>query len=398
LLLGALGAVVAVGIGSAAMAADCGMNTGQKASGEPIVIGAIVTASGAADISNGAKGAKAYFDCVNDNGGINGRPIAYSFDDDQTRPDKAAEIAKKLVEDNKSVALVGSASLVDCITTSKYYEDQGIVSLMAAGVAPHCFNAKNINMMNSGPRYSLLGITKYAVETLGAKHVVCPQPTVPGADWVCDGLGAYAKSKGVGFSSFPFDQASADNDSLIQQIIQTGGDAVAYLGSPPTIVPFLAAAERADVGDKIKFLAPTTVYNPEIPKAVGPYWNDRLYVNLEFGPTDADNADTKNFAEVMKAYGATADSLAEGGYLAARVATQALLTLDPAKIDRASATDAIENVQDFKSGILCGSWSWGDKNANAHLGNRAGLTAQMHDGGWKVNEGCVALTDADLGN
>lgn len=396
-LIGAACAVAAVGLATAASAADCGMNTGKAATGEPIAIGAIVTASGAADISSGAKGAKAYFDCVNANGGINGRPVAYSFSDDQTRPDKAAELAKKLVEDDKSVALVGSSSLVDCIATAQYYEASGIISLMAAGVAPHCFNAKNIATLNAGPRYGLLGAVKYAVETLGVKHVVCPQPTVPGADWVCDGLGAYAKSKGIKFTSFPYDQQSADNDSLIQQIMQLGADAVAYLGSPPSVVPFLAAAERAEVGDKLKVLVPTPVYNPAIPKAIGPYWNDRLWVNLEFGPTDTDGADTKNFLEVMKAGNTVPDSIAQGGYLAARIATQALLTLDPAKIDRASVTDALQKVQDFKSDMLCEPWSFGSKDATAHLGNRSGLTAQIHEGGWQVNKGCVTLSDADVG-
>jgi branched-chain amino acid transport system substrate-binding protein len=254
--------VAAEMIGSSAFAAgpDCGMTTGKAATGTPIEIGAIVTASGAADLSTGAKGAKAYFDCVNANGGIKGRPIAYTIDDDQTRPDKAAEIAKKLVEDKKAVALIGSSSLVDCIATSQLYEQAGIISLMAGGVAPQCFNARNIATTNAGPRYGLLGAVKFAVETLHVKHIACPQPTVPGADWVCAGIEAYVKSKGVAYSHFTFDQQSADYDSLIQQIVQTGADSTIYLGSPPTIVPFLAAAEHADIAGKIKILAPSPVY------------------------------------------------------------------------------------------------------------------------------------------
>jgi branched-chain amino acid transport system substrate-binding protein len=370
---------------------DCGLNTGKAATGEPIEIGAIVTASGAADLSTGAKGTKAYFDCVNANGGIHGRPIAYSFDDDQTRPDKDVEIAKKMVEDKKAVALIGSSSIVDCIATSHYYEQMGIISLMAGGVAPQCFNARNIATTNAGPRYGLLGAVKYAVETLHIKKMVCPQPTVPGADWVCAGIEAYVKSKGVAYSHFTFDQQSTDYDSLVQQIAQTGADASIFLGSPPTIVPFLAAAEHADVGGKIHFLAPSPVYNQGLPKAVGAYWNDKFWVDLEWGPTDASGPDTKNFLGVMEAYNATPDSLAEGGYLAARIAVQALMTIDPAKIDRAAVTAALQNVQNFKSDILCTSWSFGPRDATARLGNRSGWIAEIHDGAWKINPGCVAL-------
>jgi len=374
---------------------NCGLSNGKPATGDPIQIGAIVTASGVADISSGAKGAKAYFDCVNANGGINGRPIAYTIEDDQTRPDKAAELAKKLVQDKKVVALVGSSSLVDCIATSQYYQQSGVISLMAAGVAPQCFNATNIATLNGGPRYGLIGAAKYAVEKLGAKHLVCPQPSVPGADWSCAGIGAYAKKAGVEFSTFVYDQASADNDALIQQILATGGDSVVYNGSPPTFVAFLAAAERSDVGDKLKMLTPSPMYNAGMPKAVGPYWNDRLWVDIEFGPLDANGEDTENYRAVMKAFHTEFDNLGEGGYLAARMVVQALLKLDPAKIDRESVTAAIQNIQGYKSDILCSEWSFGPKDATARLGNRSGWIAQISDGGWKVNPGCVS-TDESL--
>ena len=160
-LLGAACALVAGLAVSAASAADCGINTGKPATGQPIPIGAIVTASGAADISNGANGAKAYFDCVNANGGINGRPIAYSMDDDQTRPDKAAEIAKKMVEDNKVVALVGSSSLVDCIATAQYYDQSGIISLMDQGVVRRAERVNTSSMSLFVSHYDLKERTKY---------------------------------------------------------------------------------------------------------------------------------------------------------------------------------------------------------------------------------------------
>jgi len=393
----ALAAMVLAGIGSfgssAFAAPDCGMNTGRAADGAPIPIGAIATASGAADLSTGTKGAKAYFDCVNANGGIHGRPIDFSFDDDQTRPDKAAEIAKKMVEDKKAVALIGSSSLVDCIATSQYYQQAGIISLMAGGVAPQCFNARNIATTNAGPRYGLLGAVKYAVETLHVKHVACPQPTVPGADWVCAGVEAFVKPRGVAFSRFTYDIQSADYDSLVQRIVQTGADSTIYLGSPPTIVPFLAAAEHADVGDQIKILAPSPVYFPDLPKAAGPYWNDRFWVDLEWAPSNSGGPDMNNFLAVMKAYNATPDSLASGGYLAARIAVQALMSIPPDKIDRAAVTAALQNVQNFKSDIFCTPWSFGAKDANARLGNRSGWIAIIHGGTWKVLPGCVTLDE-----
>ena len=56
----------------------CGAGNGQKATGAPIKLGAIATKQPGTDFTDIPNMAKAYFDCVNDNGGINGRPIQYS--------------------------------------------------------------------------------------------------------------------------------------------------------------------------------------------------------------------------------------------------------------------------------------------------------------------------------
>ena len=54
---------------------QCGLANGETATGVPILEGAIATETGGVDFSSAPKAAAAYFDCVNENGGINGRPI-----------------------------------------------------------------------------------------------------------------------------------------------------------------------------------------------------------------------------------------------------------------------------------------------------------------------------------
>jgi branched-chain amino acid transport system substrate-binding protein len=63
----------------AAAASKCGLGNGKKASGEPIKLGGIATKQPGTDFTDIPNAAKAYFDCVNDNGGINGRPIQYAY-------------------------------------------------------------------------------------------------------------------------------------------------------------------------------------------------------------------------------------------------------------------------------------------------------------------------------
>src|SRR5215207_495243 len=83
----------------------CGMANGEPASGEPIKVRALTTASGGIDFSSAPRSASAFFDCVNDNGGINGRPVDYAYEDDALDQQKAAQIASQFANDKSVVAL-----------------------------------------------------------------------------------------------------------------------------------------------------------------------------------------------------------------------------------------------------------------------------------------------------
>ena len=81
----------------------CGLNTGEAATGAPIIVGGIHGNAAPGDFSASTDAAKAYFDCVNANGGINGRPVDYRVENDQWNPEQAAQAAAKLVDDAGAV-------------------------------------------------------------------------------------------------------------------------------------------------------------------------------------------------------------------------------------------------------------------------------------------------------
>ncbi|RYB99371.1 ABC transporter substrate-binding protein, partial [Ciceribacter ferrooxidans] len=83
-------------------------------------------------------------DCVNANGGINGRPIEYLVEDDQWNPEVAAQVATKLVKDEEVVALVGNASFVAMGVNAKLYEEQGVMAMASGCAVAECFESKNI--------------------------------------------------------------------------------------------------------------------------------------------------------------------------------------------------------------------------------------------------------------
>jgi branched-chain amino acid transport system substrate-binding protein len=92
----------------------CGNGNGEKPTGSPIKIGAIATKQPGTDFTDGENAAKAYFDCVNANGGVNGHPIQYIAETEQTDPAQNAALAHKLVETDGVVGMAGGFSLIEC--------------------------------------------------------------------------------------------------------------------------------------------------------------------------------------------------------------------------------------------------------------------------------------------
>ncbi len=380
---------------------DCGENTGKKATGKPIPIGAVTSMSGIGSFKEADEAAKAYFDCVNDNGGIHGRPIVYHDEDDQSQLDVAAQAAKKLVGDEGVYVLIGSTSFIECIPNANYYLKENVLEI-GLGIPSQCYQSKNIAEINAGPRQSGIGGADYARRKLGAKSLVCSIPKFPGSDYSCNGLEEWGKKYGVKVNSIYSDPVSPDYNSLVLQFLATGDEAIMVYGTDDTGARILDAAEQQDGAAKMKWTVPTSYYTVRIPKAIdAKYWNDRLWVNAELAPLNSKGKDNQNWAAVMDAYGGKSlrDSFSQAGYIAGRIAVNAMLSIkNPDDVNRNTVTAAIQNMKPYDTDILCMPWYWGGPGATEHNANHVTRTVTIHDGKWKTVEGCMPDLDPGLAN
>ena len=313
-LMFALAVVGAVALttatGANAAEPKCGLSNGKAASGQPIEIGAVVGKTGPADFSGSAQAAAAYFACVNANGGINGRPIHYSVEDDQWNPETAAQVAAKLVNDIKVVGMVGNSSFVECAANSKIYETNNVLVIAGVGVPRDCFHSRNIAPTNAGPRMSNIGAAQYMHDELKVKRLVCIVPNIPNVgDWVCDGLAAYGKSVGMEVKTIMVDPSSMDATSVILEAMSFKPDAIDISMPKEGGIPLFAAAEQQDLGGKVILTGPTSLYDSSVPKAIGPYWNKggRVFIQLELEPLDKKGGDIENWHAVLTKYGKPSD-------------------------------------------------------------------------------------------
>ena len=391
-----LGALIAVGVvaivGQAAAAVTCGANTGQAATGAPIIIGGIYADGAPGDWSSSTDAAAAYFACVNANGGINGRPIEYSVENDQWAPEAAAQAAAKLVNDKKAVALVGNGSFIEMAVNAKTYADAGIMVMASACAISECFESSNIVSTNAGPLPSDLGAALYAQENLGAKNIACIGLNIPNNGiWSCQAVIDMMTKRGGTGSMALVNPGSPDVNSALLEAVASGADTILLNLPAGLAIPVLKAAQEQDLRDAYNWIAPTTMYDLSVPAAIGDYWDDKLYVQAELAPVSVNGPDAQNWAAVMDAYGKAddpRDTFSQGGYLSAQFFVKAALAMDPAQLDdRTAVTAAIKGIVGYKSDLMCGPYYVGD--ADFHMPNHAGYIVKVSKGGYEIVQNCT---------
>lgn len=396
--LAAGSAIALAGMSSGALADTiCGMNTGEAATGDPVIVGGIHGNAAPGDFSASTDAAKAYFDCVNANGGINGRPIDYRVENDQWNPELAAQAAAKLVGDAGAVALVGNGSFIEMAVNAQTYVDEGIMVMASACAISECFETPNIVSTNQGPLPSNLGATMYAQEELGATNVACIGLNIPNnGPWSCQESINYMESKGGSGSMALLNPGAPDVNSAVLEAIAGGADTMLLNLPAGLAIAVLKAAEEQDLRDGFNWIAPTPLYDLTVPAALGEYWDGAVYVNAELAPFSVNGPDAQNFLKVMDAYANPddpRDTFAQSGYLSATYFVKRMLEMDPADLDdRAKVGDAIRSISGYTSDLMCGPYYVGD--ADFHMPNTAGYMTRIVDGGFEIVRDCYEFESA----
>jgi branched-chain amino acid transport system substrate-binding protein len=375
----------------------CGTEKGKKATGTPIKLGAIATKQPGTDFTDIPNAAKAFFDCVNDNGGIKGHPIQYTIETEQTDPGQNASLARKLVESEKVVGIVGGLSLIECAVNHRYYEQKGFY-VINAGIAPECYGTPNSAAVNMGPRYSSDGAVQYVIRQ-GVKKIVFDQSNVPGTGYIAEGPALLAKDAGIPIVQLKENVPIQDANSIaLKQVQAAGPDGAVVLNfTPPEALKILQAAQRQGLQNRVKAWGCSTPCNTDfLAKALGSQWDNKLGVNAELNLTNADGPHSALYRAVMEKYGKSVSgglgSFSQMGFTAAEITVSALRTIDGAYTVE-SVNKAIKNVKDFKTDILCKPWYYGD--APLHIPNNTDWTSTPKNGKMVIKEQCFPISEVD---
>jgi branched-chain amino acid transport system substrate-binding protein len=378
----------------AAAASKCGLGNGKKATGTPIKLGGIATKQPGTDFTDIPNTAKAYFDCVNDNGGINGRPIDYTIETEQTDPGQVASLARKLIQSEKVLGIVGNTSIIECAVNHTYYEKQGYY-IIGSGIAPECYSTPNSAAVNMGPRYSVDGATQYLIRQK-VKKLVLDQSNVPGTGYIAGGFLLIAKDAGVPTASLKDNVPIQDANSIALKLVQAAGSGggVVLNFTPPEALKILQAAQRLGLQDRVKWACSTPCNTDFLSDALGSQWNGKLGVNAELNLTSANGPDSQLYRDVLKKYAPKIPlgSFSQMGFVEAAIATSALLKVK-GDLTPDSVNAAFKAVKDYKTDILCKPWYYG--NGPLHIPNNTDRTVTPQGGKMVQEEDCFPISDVD---
>ena len=341
--------------------------------GAPIKLGSVNTISGPATFPEASEAAKAVFDKVNAEGGVNGRMIEYKVTDDKADPATATASARELVGSDEVVALVGSASLLDCEINAKYYEQEGVRSVQGIGVDPGCFSSPNIAPTNIGPFNDTTLTMLYGSEELGLENL-CVLTSVIGSTGPAYQAAVDRWSEITGkqptFVDDTVPYGGADYTPYIVKAREAGCDGIVANSVEPDAIGLIKAANQQG-WDDVTFLLLTSVYSESFAAAVD---NSAagVYVPAEFYPFTEDSDVNADWKALMDENGITLTSFSQGGYLAATFLVEVLESID-GDITRESVNEALSAMDPIANPMIAFEYQF-DK-----------IAAQDYQpGGWPV--------------
>jgi len=277
----------------------------------------------------------AYFRKINAEGGINGRKIKFISYDDAYSPPKTVEQARKLVESDEVLLIVGTLGTASNSAIQKYMNEKKVPQLFVQTGAAKWNDPKHFPWtMGWVPNYQSEGriYARYILrEKPTGKIGVLYQNDDYGKDYIKgirDGLGAKATSMIVGEESY--ETSSPTIDSHVVALKSKGADIFISITTPKFAAQSIKKV--AELGWKPLFILNSVGSSTAAVMRPAGFENGQniisaIYQKDATDPQWKDDAGIKNFDAFLTKYfpeGNREDGLLVGGYNAAQAMVHVL--------------------------------------------------------------------------
>lgn len=333
-----------------------------------------LTGSGGAGGQGASQGSKAYFDMINEQGGVHDRKIKYKVLDDQYTPSVAQQQMRQLVQRDKVFAIAGGEGTPNFLATLPYINRQKIPVIAPYAPSSELGTMKNPYVYMVAVNY----ITEFQIMT---KHIIDQEkPKSISLVGVSGNVGDDAKAgmekalKGTGISVqyIPEEPGTSDFTPIATSLKQHGSDWVFLILTNTDTGQLLKTMNR--IGYTPRTAAWAGMSDESYIEGFGQESQDMI-VAEETADQKSSDPQVKEFVDTFtKRVGHAPTKFNELGWVQAQITVEALKRA-PA-LTRSCLMQSLNTMKDFKTGLLP-PITFGPKNRQGV--NAAGIT-QIKDG------------------
>lgn len=324
-------------------------------------------------------------DEINSSGGIDGAKIELIIEDDQTDPAKATQAARKLIEQDKVVAIIGS-SVSPCSLAIKEVVNQAEIPLMCLSAANAITATDYRWVFRTAPRDAV------AVETLLSyirdegkyKKIAILHDSNPFGQSGADEIKARADEFGIEIVAVEkYETNAPDLTAQITKIKQANPEAIIVWGTNPG--PAIAAKTIKQLGMNVQYFGSHGIANKKFIELAGDAANGVIFpAGKVLVPDQLDESDPVKklalnfFAKYEEKYKEKPNTFSAHAYDSLKILVDALKkagTTDPQKL-----RDAIENTKDYVG--LDGDFSYSPDDHDG-IGVDDMVIVKIENGEWK---------------
>jgi branched-chain amino acid transport system substrate-binding protein len=314
---------------------------------EPIKIGFFSPTTGfaAADGTSALNAAQLAVKFINDAGGVNGQPLELVYYDDAAKPDQAASIVRKLIEQDQVVAGISGSYSGATRAAAPVFQEAGIPMISAYAIHPEVtatgdkiFRVGTLAAVQGRVGGELVGVV------LGAKRVAILTIDNDFGVSLTEGFKSRAEELGIEIvmeEKYPLGET--EFRPIIGKIKEVAPDVVyatAYYNEAANLV-----SQAKDEGLDVQIVGQEGYDSPKFIELAGEA-SEGVIITTDLN-RDSERPMTKLFLEEYKAeYGEDADMVGASAFDAVQVLAYALKTAG--STDPGAITTAIAGLEDFE--------------------------------------------------
>lgn len=299
------------------------------------------------------EGMAAYFDFINDKGGVHGRKIELIYRDDQYNPSKTPAVVRELVEKDGVFAIVGGIGTANGRAVADYLEQKGVPFFTPSSGDKFWSEGGKQNVYTVFPKYVTEGeiLGDYVAGELKAKKVAV---LYQDDDFGKQGLEGVKKSVArhegselvLEVSTQPTD---TDLSGQVSQIAAKAPDVLVLFAAPKqavTAVKMLDAQKK-----KPQVVTSFVLSDPVLFKLAGDSWEGTITSAASLLP-DSDDPAVVKYRELLTKYGGgklPPGTFTMAGFLFAMPFVEALQRAGK-ELTRDKLYSALHELQDWHSG------------------------------------------------